>query len=293
VGCFIFAPNRSIPNRTPKMKNLVRSLVMSLLALAAPALHAGHLKVTITPTQAVSAGAQWRVDGGVWRSSGTTVKNLTNTAHSVEFKTVNGWVAPAAASVTLSGTTTTSITRAYVLPASLTVNLNPVAATWRVDGGAWRSSGTTATGLAPGNHSLEYAPAAGYTAPPAETVALTAGQTQTLSRTYAEVPPTVRVNLTPSNARWKLDSGGWNASGATVTTVPGTHTVSYESVTGYTAPNYDLVSLVRGDVRVLDRTYTPRPATFSVTLASAVGQWRIDGGAWQASAASLSIAAGT
>ena len=65
---FAFAPNRSIPNRTPKMKHLVRSLVMSLLALAAPALHAGHLKVTITPTQAVSAGAQWRVDGGVWRA---------------------------------------------------------------------------------------------------------------------------------------------------------------------------------------------------------------------------------
>ena len=37
---------------------------------------AGSLQVTITPAGAVSAGAQWQVDGGAWQNSGATVAAL-------------------------------------------------------------------------------------------------------------------------------------------------------------------------------------------------------------------------
>ena len=37
----------------------------------------GSLTVTIGPAAAVSAGAQWNVDGGSWQGSGTTVSGIT------------------------------------------------------------------------------------------------------------------------------------------------------------------------------------------------------------------------
>jgi hypothetical protein len=37
----------------------------------------GSLQVTLSPPGAVSAGAQWQVDGGAWQSSGATVTGLT------------------------------------------------------------------------------------------------------------------------------------------------------------------------------------------------------------------------
>ena len=52
------------------MKNTLRRFLLTLLLTISGAALAGNLKVNLAPTQAVSAGAQWRVDGGVWRNSG-------------------------------------------------------------------------------------------------------------------------------------------------------------------------------------------------------------------------------
>ena len=48
----------------------------------------GSLTVTITPSGAVSAGAQWRVDGGTWRNSGYTQTGLSPGSHTVSW---DGW----------------------------------------------------------------------------------------------------------------------------------------------------------------------------------------------------------
>ena len=73
----------------------------------------GSLTVTISPTAAVTAGAQWQVDGGTWRNSGTTVTGLTAGAHTVAFKAVTGWTAPASKSVTITAGATSSATGTY------------------------------------------------------------------------------------------------------------------------------------------------------------------------------------
>ncbi len=62
----------------------------------------GSLKVTIAPSGAVSAGAQWRVDGGSWRDSDYTQPGLPVGSHSVEFKAVAGWTKPGNQSVTIN-----------------------------------------------------------------------------------------------------------------------------------------------------------------------------------------------
>ena len=69
----------------------------------------GSLTVTISPAGAVSAGAQWRVDGGALQSSGATVSGLSTGAHTVAFSTVSGYTTPAGQNVTItSGATATA-----------------------------------------------------------------------------------------------------------------------------------------------------------------------------------------
>lgn len=262
------------------MKTLTRFVLIVLLVLAAPALYAGHLKVTITPTQAVSAGAQWRVDGGTWRNSGVTVKNLTNTTHTVDFKAVTGWITPAPFSVTLSGNNTTSSAGTYVQPASLMVNLN-VAGQWRIDGGVWRTYSTVATGLAPGNHTLEFGPFGGFTTPPPETIALAAGQAQTLTRNYV-AQAYLGATLYPSTGQWRVNGGVWRASGTAAFFDAGTYTVEYAPVVAHVAPPSETVTLAPGAGPRLYRNYTPLTGAITMYLSgdNGFGRWRVDGGAW-------------
>lgn len=270
------------------------ALIAGLFALAAANLHAGNLKVTLQPSTAVSAGAQWRVDGGSWKNSGTTVKNLSNTTHQVTFKSISGWITPPAQNVTLTAGNTTSLTATYVRPAAVTVNLLPTSGQWRIDGGAWRASGTSATGLTPGTHQLEYSALAGYETPATENISLPAGQTTTVARAYTALA-SFSVTLTPGNAQWRLDGGAWQASGATLADLAlGTHTIDYSPVSGYVTPSSESVTLASGANPPLARTYAVAPGSVTVTLAPTSGQWRIDGGAWNASGATVSnLAAGS
>src|SRR5256885_5643535 len=258
---------------------IVRSLV-ALGAFIPATTFAGNLTVNLAPAGAVSAGAQWRVDAGAWKASGATIKNLSNAAHTVDYKTATGWVTPAPATVTLVNGVTTTITGTYVLPASLAITLNPSAGQWCIDGGAWRNSGTTATGLAPGAHSISYNTLNGYADPGTETVTLTAGQTTSLSRAYTALS-NLNVTLTPSIASWSVDNGAWQASGATVTSLtPGAHSITYNAVAGYTTPATETVTLTSGQTTNLTRAYTAL-SNLTVTLTPSTASWKAAQRAWQ------------
>lgn len=70
---------------------------------------------------------------------------------------------------------------------------------------------------------------------------------------------TLTITLSPSavnsiNARWcVVGQTGWKASGVAVTLSPGTYTIEYRQVPGYTAPASE--SLVFSDTQALTRTY--------------------------------------
>ncbi|OQX17027.1 MAG: hypothetical protein BWK80_39810, partial [Desulfobacteraceae bacterium IS3] len=73
----------------------------------------GSLKVTLSPSDAVNAGAKWQVDGGSWQVSETTVSDLSAGTHTVSFSTVSGWTAPSGKSVTITNGQTASLTGTY------------------------------------------------------------------------------------------------------------------------------------------------------------------------------------
>ncbi len=292
-----------------------RVLVFSTLALllisaqgaSAASVWSGALKVTIQPAGAVSAGAQWRVDGGAWRNSGTTANGLTVGTHTVSYKAVAGWNTPANQSVRVNLWQTTSVTGTYAAvtqSGSLTVTLLPTAAVtagaqWQVDGGALQNSGASVSGLSVGSHTVAFKAIAGYTTPASQTVTISANATTTATGTYVLQTGALTVTLLPAaavtaGAQWQVDGGALQNSGATVSGLAvGSHTVAFKAIAGYTTPASQTVTVAANATTTATGTYVLQTGALTVTLlpadaVTAGAQWQVDGGALQNSGATVS-----
>lgn len=63
----------------------------------------GSLSVTLTPAEAVEAGAAWRPVGAFgWRNSGDTASGLAPGSYQIEFRPVSGWLHPDITTITVS-----------------------------------------------------------------------------------------------------------------------------------------------------------------------------------------------
>lgn len=170
----------------------------------------GSLQVTINPAGAVNAGAQWQVDGGSYRDSGTTIDNLSVGTHSVVFKPISGWITPSSQSVTINANETTQTLGTYVESSqtgSLQVTINPAGAVnagaqWQVDGGPYQNSGAIVSNLAVGTRTVAFKPISGWGTPSNESVTINANQTTQTTGTYVANPQTVVLTLLPSPVRW-------------------------------------------------------------------------------------------
>ncbi len=166
----------------------------------------GSLQVTLLPAEAVTAGAQWSIDGGVtWRASGATVTGLPVADYTVTFKTITDWTSPEPQTVTITGGDTTTAVGTYVPQfGSLQVTLLPAEAVtagaqWSMDGGAtWRASGATVTGLSPADYTVTYKTITGWTSPAPVSVTVTAGATSSITGTYALKTFTITSNCGPN-----------------------------------------------------------------------------------------------
>ncbi len=73
---------------------------------------------------------------------------------------------------------------------------------------------------------------------------------------------TLTVNISPqgaidAGAKWKADSGSWQDSGTTVSDLSaGSHAVSFSTVTGWTAPGSQAVTITADSIKTLTVTYT-------------------------------------
>ncbi len=103
---------------------------LTAAAMGWKAISSGSLNVTIEPSGARSAGAQWRVDGGSWHNSGDTQSGLSADQHTVEFSTITGWNAPATQNVQINPNQTTSITGTYSTGGTESKTLTSVADTY-------------------------------------------------------------------------------------------------------------------------------------------------------------------
>jgi hypothetical protein len=209
----------------------------------------GSVVVSIAPQGALSAGGQWRVDGGAWQNSGVVVPNLiVGAPHTVECKPVTGWTTPANPSVTVQkGQTATASCNYIKQVGSVAVSITPQGAIsggaqWRVDGGAWQNGGASVPNLSVGRHIVEFKDIACWEEPDDQGISIEANKTTKVQGTYKDDSKTdVKVVIATSGAisagaQWRIDAGKWQNSGSTANVVaPGTHTIEFKVVTGYKA----------------------------------------------------------
>jgi len=119
-----------------------------------------------------------------------------------------------------------------------------------------------------------------------------------LSGTAVLIIGSLQVKITPvgainAGARWQVDDGAWQKSGATVSGLSvGNHTVSFTSVSGWMTPASQTVTVNEDSTATASGTYVSigsLQVTISPTAAINGGaQWQVDSGTLQNSGATVS-----
>ena len=97
----------------------------------------GAVQVTISPDQAKTAGARWRLDGGAWTESGVTLVDASTGDHTVQFLPVAGWTTPPNRTVAVARGVTTTASGDYGPPAGFPIITAVSPRTGPIAGGRW------------------------------------------------------------------------------------------------------------------------------------------------------------
>jgi hypothetical protein len=119
---------------------------------------------------------------------------------------------------------------------------------------------------------------------------------------FSLIPPKMgklTVNLlsaeaVKAGAQWQVDGGAWQNSAVSSVLAVGKHTVRFKDITAWITPKVQEVEIREGDTSI-SATYVLKTGTLTVVTLPAelkTGQWQVDGGAWQNSAASTVLALG-
>jgi Secretion system C-terminal sorting domain/Fibronectin type III domain len=266
----------------------------------------GSVNVSLLPAAAVSAGAKWNIDGGsAYYDSGFTLSNVTVGTHTIGFKTVTGWDAPASQSVTVLANTTVSQTYTYSACTAKTLTLTSPLSGSFVRGSqidvTWNKSGCVSSlvtieisnncnGIAVTGLLVENTPNDGSERVTINS-ALLAGTYQIkiyesntigtplvscLGSISVTVPPqygSVNVTLLPAaavsaGAQWNIDGGTtYHNSAFTLSNVSvGAHTIGFKAVTGWVAPPSQSLTVVANTT--VSQSYTYSACAKSLTITS-------------------------
>ena len=257
------------------------ALVMLATALAGgEAWASGSLRITLQPSQAVSAGAQWRRAGQTtWRDSDTTETGVPAGSQIVEFKSAPSWAAPNSRTFIVSDgkVTTSTVYYTYLQPGSVRVGIAPpgaitAGAKWRQVGEtAWRDAGTSVTGISAGtNVNIEFKPLGGTWITPAnKSYQIQAAQNVETTGTYVQTG-SLKVTLTPSEAvaagaQWRREgTATWRDSGSSETGAPvGATRIELKPVSGFSTPVWPSATVAAGQLTTATAAYGPVRSGFS------------------------------
>jgi hypothetical protein len=162
----------------------------------------GSLQVTLSPSDAVNAGAMWRrVGTETWLASGATESGVAVGSYTIEFKDVDGWTTPASQGATITNGQTTTTSATYVQQTgSIQVTLSPsdavnAGAMWRrVGTETWLASGATESGVAVGDYTIEFKDVEDWKTPPKRVVTVGVNHLATLKAIYVNKNANVNDN---------------------------------------------------------------------------------------------------
>lgn len=269
-----------------------------------------QLRVTLTPYNAATVGARWRLAGeSAWRNSGETVSGITSSSVQVVFQPLAGWDSPTTQTIPLTMSRTNLVTGAYVCKSgSLSVTLFPAEAVaagakWRrVGTAAWQDSGAAESAIPPSNAQIEFAPLDDWDSPSTQTLPVVIGQTSVTSATYQRAYGSLCVTITPpeavlSGAKWRRKgTTEWRDSGTTEPGVPcGNYTIEFVYPTDYYRPEPAIIHVGKGsNAYALPLSLVKGSLTVTLSPADLPGaKWRRVGSTeWLPSGATVSLPIG-
>ncbi|MBN1126310.1 MAG: lamin tail domain-containing protein [Sedimentisphaerales bacterium] len=226
----------------------------------------GALAVTINPSEAISSGAQWSIDGVNWYASGHAIDPLAIGNYTVQYSDIAGWNTPSDQNVTVAEGITTTTTGTYIQQSgSLTVFLQPqdarnAGAQWSIDGSTWHDSGYTIAFLPVGAYAVQFNSIEGWNSPANTPVSITDGVAQEITGIFSQQTGSLTVNIEPADvqavAQWSIDGTTWNNHGTTLTDLAvGWHTVIYSAVEGWITPADQIVQVLSDTTSTGTGTY--------------------------------------
>jgi hypothetical protein len=268
--------NNSATPRTPCAAASAAVVVTAATSL-------GELRVTTSP-----ALPSQILIGGVPRDSfGLSWLDLAPGSYTVSFTHIEGFTDPAPQTVTVNSGAITTVQGNFVQRGSLRVITNPaLPGTISVDGvprddyGMW-------TDLPTGAHQVCFGPVAGFNPPACQTANLTAGNLTTITGNYATnaaAPgPTnfgeLRVTTSPALPAQILVNGtprdtfglSW------LNLAPGSYTVSFTHIEGYTEPAPQTVTVNAGATTTVQGNFVQRTVLRVITNPAVPGTVSVDG----------------
>ena len=259
----------------------------------------GSIAVSIEPTEALEAGAAWRVGGNAWIESGQTINNITPGKKSITFKTVKGWLSPEL-SVEIKKDEVTSVTAVYSLPpkGDVKVTILPEEAVkldpkWKIDDSEWLSSGTQSEKLPVGKYNIEFSEIEGWDKPQ-QSIAIEKDKTTEISVNYelihyGNVSLKLAADLEqPEEARWKANNLEWQTFDSEPLKLRlGKYQISFQNVPDWEAPENFELNIDEEKTYEKEVSYSLIPyaqVTVSMTSNSndmpESAQWKIDNGSW-------------
>ncbi len=229
----------------------------------APPANTGSLTVNLSPPGAVSAGAQWRVDGGSYRNTSDTATGLTSGSHTVSFKSVSGYTTPTDKSVTIASgaNTTDSGTYTITTPSTYTLTLNQGGVLGSIvnqpfggGGGNTYNAGAVVQLTATAGFGYHFVSWGGDASGIANPTSITMNGNKTVSANFASGDPrlgTLVVTIQPTEAAAAGVTWGWNendyhASGTSVTSDPGNFFMVLHLVNGWSGAGLFPVTITAG-----------------------------------------------
>jgi hypothetical protein len=248
----------------------------------------GMLRVASSP----ALPSQVLVDGQVTDSWALSWMKIAPGAHRVCFTHVEGYTEPPCQTVTVNGGVTTTVTGTFTQRGTLRVITSPaVPSQITVDGNPTNDWGTW-TDIATGSHTVCFGAVAGYDPPPCQWATVSAGATTTVTATFVTNPSAVGQSAVgmlrlatspalPSQVTIKSAAGSpyiadsWGLNWLEL--APGSYTVSFSHVTGYTEPAPQAVTITSGSTSTLTGTFVQRGLLRVTTSPSAEGTILADG----------------
>ena len=122
-------------NWTVRVFNGAQQSNLGTFTVNAPSPSTGSITVNITPSGAVSAGAQWRVDNGSYLNNGDVALGLSPGSHTVSLKSVSGYNTPTNLVLSVVANQQITVNAIYAAIASCSYSLSSSGDIWAAAGG--------------------------------------------------------------------------------------------------------------------------------------------------------------